>query len=103
MKLLLITTILFIGCKEPVDTVIENSAKLADQTIKDAMANNKKLDSILAAVKYMGTRDSFIFEAHKLEVLYYQTEREKYRIKHNRLVDSIDKYNNLFGSQLNNK
>lgn len=101
MKYLFITCLLFAGCKAPIDNTIDTSTRLAEQTLKDSEANNKRLDSILKAVSYMGTRDSFTFTAQKLEVLYYRTGEEKYRIRHNRLVDSINKYNDFVKQQLN--
>lgn len=103
MRFCIVAAIVFTGCKQPINHVIDNSAKLAEQNIKDAQANTKRLDSILTAVKYMVVRDSFMIVAHGLEVLYYKTEKEKYRINHNKLVDSINKYNKLFMSQLNKK
>lgn len=101
MKLLIISLFFIVGCRESQVTPVDDSQKL-NQTIKETQSSTKPIiDSVLAAIKYMGLRDSFANEARKLEILYYKTDKDKYRIGHNNLVDSIHKYTSIIHSQLN--
>ncbi len=91
-NILIISLSVSLSCNNPKPEPIRVTNKLAEQTLKDAERNSRQLDTLLMAVKIVGVRDSFIRECHKLEVLYYKTDNDKYRVKHNKLVDSVNKY-----------
>lgn len=110
MRFIIISFLVFASCRNDKapqsDSAIafklpDTSLSLADRNIKAAERNGRILDNLLESIKYMGTRDSFVFEAQKLEVLYYKTGQDKYRIRHNKLVDSVQKYCAIIHSRLN--
>lgn len=99
---LLFVCFLFIGCISA-PTPEPQAKSPADTAIKKRDPAKDYMDSIISALNYMGIRERLDTERQKNEVLYYKTGEDKYRIRHNRLVDSVNKYRNIINSQLNQK
>lgn len=104
----IIPFILLFSCKSspeikpPVLSPVNIDTSIIEK-ISSVQASQNRFYYILSLVT---KRDSFLMKKYENEVLYYQTQNDKYRRRANRLVDSTNKYVHLIDSiahQLNKK
>lgn len=97
MKYIFIPFIIFSCSQKPVikDDLSKQLDTLVDKTHKTVELSRHvehSMDQFSYALSILPKRDSFVMKKYEYEVLYYQTENEKYRLRANRMVDSIHKY-----------
>lgn len=102
MKYFLVFSFMYISCNGAVkqqesliDSSIVNTRKSVDSLTISVQQAQNRLFFILAIRQ---KRDSFLFKKYENEVLYYQTENDKYRVKANKMIDSVNKYVTIMDS-----
>ncbi len=66
-----------------------------DSAISNVEKSQNRFYFILGLVQ---KRDSFRFKKYENEVLYYQTQDDRYRRRGNRFIDSVNKYVRIIDS-----
>lgn len=94
MRILWVILFIFCACKgkqkeAPVVSDYERTAINIDSSLSRLSAAQTRFEMVLS-VRFK--RDSFLTKKYENEILYYQTQNDKYRRRANRFVDSVNKY-----------